>query len=217
MAIRRHFPAFAPAVIFDVGANVGLTTRGFAEEFPGSTVYAFEPVSSAFEALKANAGGLAGVLAFNTALGRRSGRAHVTRRPASPSNRIVDPPSLFERHKTEDVAMTSGDEFAAEHSIERIGFLKIDAEGHDLDVLVGFQGMLVAGRIDIVEAEVGMNCDNRLHVPFEAAKAYLEPMGYRLFDLHDPAMDTPFSGRVVLRRVNAMFASEPFIEANKAS
>ncbi len=216
LAIKRHYPAFSPAVIFDVGANVGLTALGFTKAFPQATVYAFEPVSTAFEALQTNTRRAPQVRPFNIALGRRQGRAHVTRRAASPSNRIVDPPTIFERHKTEDVAMTSGDEFAAEHGIEHIGFLKIDAEGHDLDVLVGFQRMLAAGRVDIVETEVGMNRDNRRHVPFEAVKAYLEPLGYRLFHLHDPAMDTPFSGRVVLRRINTMFASNAFIEANKA-
>lgn len=213
--IKSHFPGFAPAVVFDVGANVGRSALAFITAFPQTTVYAFEPVTSVYETLEAAIAGRPRVRAFNVALGRRSGAAHVTMRPASTSNRVIESPNLFERRKTEKVAMTSGDEFCAEHGIEHIGFLKVDAEGHDLDVLIGFQRMLTAQHVDLLEAEVGMNRDNRRHVPFEAVKAFLEPIGYHLFHIHDLAMDTPLSGRAVLRRVNAMFVSDAFIEANR--
>lgn len=73
----------------------------------------------------------------------------------------------------------------------------------------------MAGKVDLLETEVGMSRDNRRHVPFEAVKSYLEPIGYRLLHIHDMAMDTPFSGRIVLRRVNAMFVSDAFVEANR--
>ncbi len=52
--------------------------------------------------------------------------------------------------------METGDRFCTKHSIEHIGFLKIDAEGYDLDVLTGFARMLSEGRIDLAEAEVSM-------------------------------------------------------------
>ncbi len=214
--IEEHFPGFAPAVVFDVGANVGRSATAFAAAFPEATIYAFEPVSSVYALLAGNLAHEPRIRPFNAALGRSPGRAFATRRPTSVSNRIVDAPTMFERHRTESVAMTSGDAFSAEHGIERIGFLKIDAEGHDLEVLVGFQKMLVASRIDILEAEVGMNRGNRRHVPFEAVKAYLEPLSYHLFHFHDLAMDTPLSGRAVLRRANAMFVSESFVEARRA-
>jgi FkbM family methyltransferase len=213
--IKQHFPGFRPAVVFDVGANVGRSCVAFAKAFPEATIYAFEPVASIHRKLQAAVERLPQVQTFNTALGRRPGQAHVTNKPGSASNRVVEAPTVFERHKTESVAMTSGEVFCAEHGIDHIGFLKIDAEGHDLDVLVGFQPMLAAGRIDLLETEVGMNPENRHHVPFEAVKSYLEPFGYCLFNIHDLAMDTPFTGRAVLRRMNAMFVSRAFVEANR--
>ncbi len=216
LAIKRYFPGFNPDVIFDVGANVGQSAVAFADVFPEAAIYTFEPVASVYRALAANLADRPRVQAFNSALGRRAGSARVTKGRVSPSNRIVDPTNPFERQrKTESVAMISGDGFCNEHGIERIGFLKVDTEGHDLDVLVGFQRMLTAERIDLLEAEVGMNPENRRHVPFEAVKAYLEPLGYRLFHIHDLAMDAPFSGRTVLRRANAMFASGAFVAANR--
>jgi FkbM family methyltransferase len=215
VAIRNSFPGFNPAVIFDVGANVGQSAVAFAEAFPEAAIYTFEPVASVYRTLEANVADRPLVRAFNVALGRRSGSAYVSKRRVSPSNRVVESPSLLKRGKVEIVAMTAGDAFCVEHGVEHVDFLKIDTEGHDLDVLVGFQRMLADERVDVLETEVGMNPENRRHVPFEAVKAHLEPLGYRLFHIHDLAMDMPFSGRVVLRRANAMFVSNAFVEANR--
>jgi FkbM family methyltransferase len=210
--ITRYIPGFIPSVIFDVGANVGQSVKVFADAFPEAAIYAFEPVGSVFRTLAAAIEGRPRVQAFNVALSRRLGRAHITNGRTSVSNRIVESPNVFDRRRMEAVAVTSGDAFAAEHGIDRVGFLKIDAEGHDLDVLIGFQRMLTEGRVDLLEAEVGMNRANRRHVPFEAVKAYLEPLGYHLFHIHDQSMDTPLSGRIVLRRANAMFISDALVE-----
>jgi FkbM family methyltransferase len=213
--IKLHFPEYRPVVIFDVGANIGGSCAAFARVFPDAEIYAFEPVASVYRKLQASVGKLPRAHAFNVALGRRPDQVRITKKPGSTSNRVVDAPTVFERRNTESVAMTSGEAFCAEHGIDHIGFLKIDAEGLDLDVLIGFQPMLAAGRIDILETEVGMNRENRRHVPFEAVKSYLEPLGYHLFFIHDLAMDTPFSGRVVLRRANTMFVSDAFVETNR--
>ena len=213
--LQANFPGFGPETIFDVGANVGQSTKTFAAVFPNAAIHAFEPVAAVFDTLVANVGHLPKVRAHNLALGRRAGQAWMTQKRASPSNRIVGAPSIFERNKVANVPVVSGDAFSAEHGIERIGFLKIDAEGHDLDVLIGFQRMLSESRIDLAEAEVGMHPGNPRHVPFEAVKAFLEPIGYRLLHIYDLALDTPFSGRPILRRANVVFASEKFIDAHR--
>jgi len=206
-----------PDFVFDVGAHAGRMATAFTRHFPTAAIYAFEPVTAAFQALENNVEKFPRIRPFNLALGRRAGQAYMTQKRASPSNRIVDPPSIFERSKVENVPVVSGDAFSAEHGIESIGFLKIDAEGHDLDVLIGFQRMLSESRIDLAEAEVGMYPGNPRHVPFEAVKAFLEPMGYRIVHIYDLALDTPFSGRPILRRVNVVFASEKFIDAHRAN
>jgi FkbM family methyltransferase len=214
--LQASFPGFDPETIFDVGANVGQSTKALAAVFPNAAIHAFEPVAAIFETLSANVGHLPKVRAHNLALGRRAGNAWMTQKRASPSNRIVDAPSLFERSKVGNVAIVSGDAFAAEHGIDRIGYLKVDAEGHDLEILIGFQRMFSEARIDLAEAEVGMYPGNPRHVPFEAVKAFFEPLGYRLLHIYDLALDTPFSGRPILRRANVVFASEKFIDANSA-
>jgi FkbM family methyltransferase len=211
--IRKLLPGFAPRVVFDVGANVGQSARVLLAAFPDAALYAFEPVETSFRALAANLSGEPRAQFFNVALGRRSGEAYMISRGHSPTNRLVESPAWLPRHKLARVAVVAGDRFCADYAIERIGFLKVDAEGHDLDVLIGFQRMLSETRIDLLEAEVGMSVDNPRHVPFEAVKAFLEPLGYHLFHIYDQAMDTPFSGRPVLRRANVAFVSGAFVEA----
>ena len=198
-------PDFTPAVIFDVGANIGQSTRSFLAAFPGAAIYAFEPVATTFDTLRANIGALDEVRVFNLALGRRAGTARMQNRKNWVSNRILQGSTLFGRGSGEAVTMTAGDAFCAEHRIERIDILKIDTEGHDLDVLVGFQAMLSAGHVGLVEVEVSMNRENAKHVPFEAVRAYLDPLGYALFHLSEQKMDLRFSGLPILRRSNAIF------------
>jgi FkbM family methyltransferase len=211
--IRLHAPNFAPAVIFDVGAHIGESVANFARAFPAATIYAFEPVAATFQTLVDNVNGFARVKACNVALGRHAGQAYMTcsRHPAT--NRILISPTPGELRKATQVSMVAGDEFCQQQGADHIGILKVDAEGHDLDVLIGFRDMLSRSRVDLVEAEVGMSRTNTLHVPFEAVKQFLEPLGYHLFHIYEQVMDTRFSGRPLLRRCNVVFASDAFVEA----
>ena len=213
-AVKQHLPSFAPDIIFDVGANVGSTAIALASGFPQATIYAFEPVQGTFRTLGQNIAAEPRIRPFNLALGRRSKLARMRTQGLSVSNRIAGWRDYLK--PGEPVKMTSGDRFCAEHGIERIGFLKIDAEGHDLEILFGFQRMLRAMRVDLVEAEVGMTPENRRHVPFEWVKAYLERLDYRLFLIHDQRRDTPFTGRAVVRRGNVVFASNRIIQASRS-
>jgi FkbM family methyltransferase len=213
-AVELHLPGYRPDVVFDVGANVGRTAISFARGFPEATVYAFEPVAATFRTLSENVASEARIRPFNLALGRRAGRARMRIQSLSVSNRIATWRDYYRPHET--VTMTSGDAFCAEHSIEQIGFLKIDAEGHDLEVLRGFAAMLKSSRVDLVEAEVGMNPENRMHASFGSVQRFLERLGYRLFLLYDFGRDAPFTGRAVLRRCNAVFASPKLVETRRA-
>jgi FkbM family methyltransferase len=213
-AVNLHLPGYRPDVVFDVGANIGRTALAFARGFPEATVYAFEPVAATFQRLTENVAAEARIRPVNLALGRRAGRARMRIQSLSVSNRVATWRDYYRPHET--VTMTSGDAFCAEHSVERIGFLKIDAEGHDLEVLRGFTAMLKASRIDLAETEVGMNPENRTHASFGSVQSFLEHLGYRLFLLYDFGRDTSFTGRVVLRRCNAVFASPKLVETRRA-
>jgi FkbM family methyltransferase len=213
--IEKNAPGFAPALVFDVGANVGRSVADFLGAFPRADVHAFEPVSTTYEKLLANVAGDPRVHAHRLALGRQTCQVHMTHKPQSPTNRVLVAPTRAQLRKCEQVAMMPGDDFCRQERKEHVGMLKIDTEGHDLDVLIGFRNMLSQLRIDLVEAEVGMNRENTFHVPFEAVRQFLEPLGYRLFHIYEQAMETRYTGRPFLRRSNVVFASDAFVQANR--
>ena len=212
-AIKESFPAFTPATIFDIGANEGVTTIAFSAAFPDAEIFAFEPIRATHEKLAEKTQSALRVKAFRIALGRKSGRVRMRLKSLSVSNRIAGWRDIFKRG--ERVDMRNGDEFCAEHGIPRIDLMKIDTEGHDLEVLRGFKTMLKEGRIGLIDAEVGMNPENRRHVRFERVKAFLEHFGYRLFRVHEQVLDTAFTGRAVLRRANVVFLSPEMIAATR--
>lgn len=48
-----------------------------------------------------------------------------------------------------------GDAFCRQNGIDRIGFLKVDVEGHEVEVLDGFGSMFADGKVDAVQFEFG--------------------------------------------------------------
>ena len=55
------------------------------------------------------------------------------------------------------VKMTTLDRYTADHGIAQIDFLKIDVEGHELDVLRGAKKLLETRKIKVIQFEFGVN------------------------------------------------------------
>jgi FkbM family methyltransferase len=210
--IGRNLPAFRPRTIFDVGANAGITTEIFATRFPEARVHAFEPVPSTFRQLKDRTRSIGQVRCHEVALSDHAGTVEMV---------VPDNPRLARIVATREpgteiveVQATTGDTFCAGERISHVDFLKVDTEGHDLDVLHGFGVMLAGQRIGLIDVEAGVAPDNDRHVPFGALKDYLEGLGYLPFWIHEATLDLYFTGRPILRRVNAVFVSRDVVEAN---
>ena len=178
--LPRALPDFNPKTVFDVGANVGQSVRDFVLAFPEATIYSFEPVQATYDLLTANVANEPRVKCFKLALGRKAGEVQITAQGTGTGNRVVSGKSSF---STESVQLLSGDEFCATHGIDEIDFLKIDAEGLDLDVLIGFHTMLVEERVSMLQVECSINPDNRRAIDLERFRGFVEPLGYRLFGI----------------------------------
>jgi len=211
-AIRAYLPSYSPRVVFDVGANIGQSARWFASLFPQAAIYAFEPLEELHRVLASVATSLPKTQVFRLALGDAPGEVTMAVDPRRPTEgRVTTDPALSgERLVT--VQMETGDRFCAARSIEHIGLLKIDAEGHDLKVLKGFSKMLSQGAIDLAEAEVGMNRFNTKHVPLEDVRQFMDTLDYDLFYIYEQVLDVAFSGRPILRRANVVFISPKLAE-----
>ncbi len=182
-AIRQADPSFVPASVFDIGANVGQTHAQIRIAYPEVPVLCFEPVAATFATLAEKLAGDPAAKAYRLAFGARAGRALMQARPGGVTNRLITAPPANKAIPTEEVEVATGDAFCAGHGITEIGILKVDTEGHDLDVLVGFRGMLAGRRVRYVEAECGVSPRNFMHVPFTRIADFMFAMGYGLFGL----------------------------------
>jgi hypothetical protein len=102
----------------------------------------------------------------------------MTDKIASTGNRIVEDGPI-------EVQLRTGREFCAEQGIDHIDYLKVDAEGHDLEVLKGFD----LGIVDFVQVEASANRHMLQAVPFAVLYDYLCGQGFYLFGLYGPAWE----------------------------
>ncbi len=163
----RHMRTSVPdaTVIFDVGANAGDWTTQAAHLWPTANIHAFEPSVAMYRKLEKTTAEL-NVTCVRSAVSDHVGEA-VLHGVLSQSGLS----SLYERDlsthgmsmtEQEVVALVTIDEYCIDNNIAHIDVLKIDAEGHDLAVLVGSAGMLAEGRIGFVQFEFGgANIDSR--------------------------------------------------------
>lgn len=150
-------------VIFDVGANVGEFSHHCQEAFgPKCRIYAFEPASTTFaELVKLTQNSCPSVEAFRLGISEKEGTAVLhSSEPCSTIASLVAlerPIRPFDSSLDEDVEVTTIEAFCAKKGIDRIHFLKLDIEGHELAALKGAQTLLSEGRIDYVQFEFGEN------------------------------------------------------------
>ncbi|MFC1491342.1 FkbM family methyltransferase [Nitrospinota bacterium] len=155
-------------IIFDVGANVGdwscmfmetAVKKGLSERIG---LHAFEPSLDTYRLLEENVnnrGWKDRVTMVHSGMGSRTGDAILyVDEMGSARN------SLYKRRLksrgwdnavVENVTLTTIDEYSRCRGIDRILFLKVDAEGHELEILRGAEEFLDRKSIDIIQFEYG--------------------------------------------------------------
>lgn len=205
--LRRANPAFPVRCIFDVGANIGQSTDKFRRACPEAVIHCFEPIGQSYERLRARFAHDPAVHCNPLALGIQSQGTGLMRAAGTATdNHLLSAPPC-PGLPVETVNMTSGEAYCTRHGVLHIDFLKIDAEGHDMDVLKGFLQLLREHRIAFVQVEASMNPGNQRHVPFAQFTGLLEPLGYYLFGLYDQVREVR-NGQPGLRRSNPVFVSQ---------
>jgi FkbM family methyltransferase len=203
--LKRFLPDWQCHTIFDVGANVGQSALEFSERFPNSEIHCFEPFPSTFETLVINTGQLPLVHCHPVALSSETSRIKVDQGECSTNNSILAAEANDHENQVEIETKTL-DEMRESLGIGRISFLKIDTEGHDLEVLHGASESLSGNMIDVVQVEAGMNPTNTHHVTFEDLKRFLETKGFLLFGVYEQTGEF-MSGHPAMRRANCVFIS----------
>jgi FkbM family methyltransferase len=141
-------------VVWDVGANVGHYTTQFLSR-GARNVVCFEPAPQAIDALERRfvhrGSGGRSVNIVPVALSNARGTARFAIEGASPMNRITD---AGVTESTLDIPILSGDKALAEYRLAPPNVIKIDVEGHELEVIEGLEGVLALPTVRAVFVEV---------------------------------------------------------------
>jgi FkbM family methyltransferase len=206
--IVKVFPAFAPQLLVDVGANVGRSTRELLD-VAGSdaTVFAFEPITRSFQQLQEAVAGHSQVVTEQACLGSVEGSVLMTARGTANGNRIVAEGEV--RGGTEVVPMIRGDAYFRSRGIETIDLFKTSTNGWDLDVLVGMVDYLASQRIRTLQVVTAMTPGETRACPFEKMTAFLEPFGYGVLGFVSPVRtDEAGNARASIALVDTIYIAE---------
>lgn len=126
------------AVVFDVGANIGVFALVMSRMAPHGQVFAFEPATENFDYLEKNlaANGAGNVVAVRCAVYDQSGTVPFVFSPAAPSGSFVAP-GTEHAAKSQLVRAVSMDDFVSERGLKRVDLIMVDAEGAEMAVLRG--------------------------------------------------------------------------------
>lgn len=175
-------------VIFDVGANDGRSISRLRKHIPDPEIYAFEPVSSIFGTLVQRTEHLDNVHCFQLALGAKSGQRKIYVNEIEAMSSFHPEwadsvgPDWATATEEEAVKVATVDEVMADQGIDFIHLLKIDTEGHDLEVLKGAQAALASSRVAIIQVEIRFDMPG---LDLHHFRRYLEPKDYHLYGLYN--------------------------------
>lgn len=141
-------------MIFDVGANIGEWAKMARSYQPKAEIHSFEPVPSVFKTMVKNT---IDYDVMPNPFGLSSACEIRDMLFSADNDRLTTPCLELQREQPEVVplVMLGGDDYCRTRRIESIDFLKIDTEGHEFQVLKGFNHMLTAGKIAVIQFEYG--------------------------------------------------------------
>ena len=156
-------------IIFDVGANIGGYSKAMSDIFKAnSKIFSFEPSKKTFDLFLEKTKNCNNIIPNNFGFSDKeynqvlftnsegSGLASVYQRKLDHFG--------INMNKTEEIKLTTIDTYCAENKIERIHFLKLDIEGHELNALNGAKKLINDKKIDFIQFEFGgCNIDSRTY------------------------------------------------------
>lgn len=162
----------AGMTIIDVGANVGVYTFSAAREV-GETgrVIAIEPFPPCVNCLEETkrVNNLPQVTIKQACASNQSGILHLATSPSSELNAVTTDPNALA------VEAITIDELIQSEGLTRVDILKIDAEGHELEVLQGCRQLLERDAPLIMYENISAQSSNT------PVAIYLQEQGYKLY------------------------------------
>ena len=166
--------------VIDVGANVGVYTFSAAQKV-GSTgkVLAVEPFSGCVDCLEetCRVNQLSWVKVCAGAASDRSGKTYLALHSASELNEIVsDDVASLNSHQYEEINCFSLDSLVISEKLKQVDWIKIDAEGHEMQVLEGSENLIKQFQPGIIYENISGSKGSN-----QAVAELLQTKGYQLF------------------------------------
>lgn len=187
--LLRHFITTKEPNVIDVGANSGQTIDDVLSLFPDATVWSFEPDPYLYQKLT----GMyvqSNVRLYPFAVSKEVGEKNLNRYSQSEANSFydIDPEGYYGSRNIElleksTVTCTTVDIFVAEQAIDHVDFLKIDTQGHSLEVIQGARGTLQLGNVGCLQVEFNVYGLYTKADDFVSALMFLRECGYELYAL----------------------------------
>lgn len=156
--LKKYIKSEKP-IFFDVGANVGDYAKELRIEFPNAIIYAFEPNANTFETTQKNLSSL-DIYCVNLGMGNQAEKKNIYSYGSDKSSQhaTIYKDLMLDFYKVEtlveiEMELTTIDIFCQKHKIDFIDFLKIDVEGHEIEVLKGAKNKIDEKKIKIIQFE----------------------------------------------------------------
>ena len=206
-------------IIFDIGANDGLSLEEFKTWWRNSTVHCFEPQEECLDVLikRSIAYKKSSVIINRTAVGEKAEEnvdfySHDINTGLSGFNKVntdsIDSVYLNELKIADSstklnqymnklnherlVDVIRLDDYMDKFEIDRINLLKIDTQGYEPEVLSGLGKRL--GDVDVIVTELMFYDYYNRRLSFTDIENYLIPAGFQLYDISHIAKN-PMNGR----------------------
>lgn len=192
-------------IFFDIGAHKGETIKLFSKNFDISQIYSFEASPINFKILEKNINKLKieGVILENIALSSCNQKLYLKQVKESSSStfsklnfeskylkkkkRILNLFSNNDYFKNIEIQTKTLKDYIISKNIKEIDFLKIDTEGHEMEILIGLQDYLQKVKIilfehhfdDMIEKEYTFRDINSLLTKNHFIKVYKSKMPFR--------------------------------------
>lgn len=188
-----------PKWILDIGANQGSVTLAALHSYPQAHVVCVEPVNSVFQELLRTLEPFQDrVTVANLAVSDRNARSEIYINTYSPASSLspqaelhrISNPQVRETGERQAVALHTLEALAGVLPSERFDIVKIDVEGHEINVLEGGPHFF-RHCVEFVIIEVSLHRDQSFQDQavfriFEIMKSF----GFYLFNLYDVYPDS---------------------------
>lgn len=179
---EAHKLGIVKIVALDIGANQGHWTSALKALNTSAEVHVFEPSASTFILLKQNLETLKGIFLYQLALGNSIKKANLYSNFASSPLASLSKRKLIHEDiqfsNVEEINLVTLDSWSSQHPAIIPNVIKIDVEGHELEVLEGALSLLL--NIKIIQFEFGgTDIDSRVF--FKDFWYFLSSAGFSIF------------------------------------